>query len=136
MVWRPSRHPAQVSTVRTYTTAHSPPLSDSVVAGLGTIEELGEVAVVAGTTYKITVKYTNVPAPISSDEVGATKQPPLMMAALRVGGAMKLDDDQAIEDAVRLAEESDTVVLVIGLNMDWEAEASDRADLGDRKSVV
>ncbi|KAM0751563.1 glycoside hydrolase family 3 protein [Meredithblackwellia eburnea MCA 4105] len=97
--------------------------------GLGTIEEVGTYPFVLGATYKITVKYTNVPIPVSSDEAGSVSQPPLMMAALRLGGAPKLDPRAAIEDAVKLAKESDEVVLVIGLNMDWEAEASDREGL-------
>ncbi|KAK4699085.1 beta-glucosidase, partial [Phenoliferia sp. Uapishka_3] len=94
--------------------------------GMGTIEEVGEVNFVAGTAYRITVKYTNTPSP---HEGGGLKQPPLMMAALRVGGAPKLDVEKAIKDAVDCARESDAAVLVIGLNMDWETEAADRAGL-------
>lgn len=94
---------------------------------------------------------------LSSDEEGEVKQPPLMMAALRVGGAPKIDPEQAIIDAVELAKSKDAVIVVIGtfcllalnhlffnyrcilkssshaligLNMDWEAEASDREGLG------
>lgn len=84
------------------------------------------------------MEYTNVPLPVShyyrrifllvtfhelaigirlqvsSDEEGEVKQPPLMMAALRVGGAPKIDPEQAIIDAVELAKSKDAVILVIG----------------------
>lgn len=56
-------------------------------------------------------------------------QPNLMMAALRVGCAPKLDEDRAVQDAVELAKSCDAVVVVTGNNMDIEAEASDRTDL-------
>lgn len=79
---------------------------------------------------------------VSSEEEGQVKQPPLMMAALRVGGAPRIDPDQAIVEAVELAKSKDAVIVVIGaysfflfrisrilssslytgLNMDWEAE--------------
>lgn len=68
------------------------------------------------------------PIPISSDQ-GEVKQPPLMMAALRVSGAPKIDPATALDDAVTLARDADAVVCVIGTNMDWEAEASDRKGL-------
>ncbi|BGP39734.1 hypothetical protein JCM10450v2_003703 [Rhodotorula kratochvilovae] len=98
--------------------------------GLGTIEETGIVPFVKGQTYKVTVRYTNVARPLTEAEqaVGG-KQPPLMMAALRLGGAYKLDEKDGIEDAVAAAKEADGVVLVVGTNMDWEAEAADRESL-------
>ncbi|KAK0482182.1 glycoside hydrolase family 3 protein [Armillaria novae-zelandiae] len=86
------------------------------------------VNLVKGQTYEILVKYTNTPIPVSSDQ-GEVKQPPLMMAALRVSGAPKIDPATALDDAVALARDADAVVCVIGTNMDWEAEASDRKGL-------
>ncbi|GAA5874294.1 hypothetical protein JCM8547_007555 [Rhodosporidiobolus lusitaniae] len=105
--------------------------------GLGTIEEIGTVNFVAGKTYKITVTYTNHPRPADEtaqekeddDEEEASKQPGLMMAALRVGGAPRINDDKAIEEAVELAKEADAAIIVIGTTMDWEAEAADRESL-------
>ncbi|GAA5898000.1 hypothetical protein JCM6882_003304 [Rhodosporidiobolus microsporus] len=106
--------------------------------GLGTIEEIGTVDFVAGKTYKITVTYTNHPRVADEaadangaedDEEEASKQPGLMMAALRVGGAPRINDDKAIEEAVELAKEADAAIVVIGTTMDWEAEAADRESL-------
>ncbi|KAG7448394.1 beta-glucosidase [Guyanagaster necrorhizus] len=96
--------------------------------GLGTIEETATADLVKGQTYEIFVKYTNTPLPVSSDQ-REMKQPPLMMAALRVSGAPKIDPATALDDAVSLACDADAVVCVIGTNMDWEAEASDRKGL-------
>ncbi|BGP03092.1 Beta-glucosidase [Rhodotorula toruloides ATCC 204091] len=104
--------------------------------GLGTVEEVGTVAVQAGKTYKIVVRYTNHPREVAEEredeqdeEEGGQKQPSLMMAALRLGGAPRIQEDESIEHAVKLAGGSDAVVVVIGTNMDWEAEAADRASL-------
>ncbi|GAA6008860.1 hypothetical protein JCM10207_001749 [Rhodosporidiobolus poonsookiae] len=100
--------------------------------GLGTIEETGIVDFTAGETYKISVRYTNVPRPLDDNEqedADGQKQPSLMMAALRLGGAPKVDEDKAIAEAVELSKEADATVVVIGTNMDWEAEAADRASL-------
>ncbi|BGP27283.1 hypothetical protein JCM10295v2_006247 [Rhodotorula toruloides] len=104
--------------------------------GLGTIEEIGTVDVEAGKTYKIVVRYTNHPREVveeqeaqQEDDEAGQKQPALMMAALRLGGAPRIQEDESIERAVKLSSESDAVVVVIGTNMDWEAEAADCASL-------
>ncbi|GAA5891753.1 hypothetical protein JCM6882_006195 [Rhodosporidiobolus microsporus] len=99
--------------------------------GLGTIEEVGTVDFVAGKTYKVTVKYTNGSRPVdaSEEEEGGGGQPSLIMAALRLGGAPRIDEEKGIEEAVELAKAADATVVVIGTNMDWEAEAADRESL-------
>lgn len=40
-----------------------------------------------------------------------------------------IDPDKAIEAAVNLASESDTVIIVGGLSPDWESEGFDRPTL-------
>lgn len=40
-----------------------------------------------------------------------------------------IDDDEAIAEAAELAKQSDTAVVVAGLNADWESEGYDRPDL-------
>lgn len=47
----------------------------------------------------------------------------------RLGGAAKIDPDKAIEDAVRLASQSDAVIVVAGLTPEWESEGFDRPSL-------
>ncbi|KAK4688956.1 beta-glucosidase, partial [Tremellales sp. Uapishka_1] len=98
--------------------------------GLGTIEETGVFNLVEGEKYHLTVRYTNYFPPMDSEAVGTGGQPALVMAALRVGGAPKLDSDEAaIAEAVKLAKEADAVFCFTGGNMDWEAEGADRASL-------
>lgn len=63
------------------------------------------------------------------DEVKKGGQPPLMMAAVRLGGAAVIDEESGLEDAVKLSSECDATIVVIGTSMDWEAEAADRASL-------
>ena len=42
---------------------------------------------------------------------------------------MKIDPEAAIQSAVKLAKESDVVVLVAGLSPEWESEGFDRPTL-------
>ena len=52
-----------------------------------------------------------------------------MLAALRVGCAPQLNPEQAIDEALELAQRCDAVVAVIGTNMDIEGEGGDRPHL-------
>ncbi len=98
--------------------------------GLGTVEETVKIDVTAGQTYKVRVEYTNVPRPVTGGASVNKKQPSLMMAAFRLGGAPFIDEDNSIAEAVELARTNQgPVVCVIGTSMDWEAEASDREKL-------
>ena len=42
---------------------------------------------------------------------------------------MKIDAQQALEDAVKAAAHADAVVVVAGLSPEWESEGYDRASL-------
>ena len=44
----------------------------------------------------------------------------------RLGGVEKIDEEDAIVAAERLAASSDVVVVVAGLSPDWESEGFDR----------
>ncbi|KAF9485175.1 glycoside hydrolase family 3 protein [Pholiota conissans] len=48
---------------------------------------------------------------------------------MRAGAVKIVDADVSIREAVALAHESDVVILVIGLNNDWETEGADRQDM-------
>lgn len=48
---------------------------------------------------------------------------------VRVGGQQVKDEDQAIAEAVKLAEAVDIPILLVGLGSDYEYEASDREHL-------
>jgi len=48
---------------------------------------------------------------------------------VRLGGAELVDEDEEMKKAVKLAEEADLVIAVVGLNSDWETEGYDRTSL-------
>jgi beta-glucosidase len=79
-------------------------------------EATGRIALKAGRTYEVVVEYA----------AGGTKA--LGFKAVRVGVTKPLGDE-AIERAVELAKVSDTVVLCVGLNGEWDTEGQDRPNL-------
>jgi beta-glucosidase len=46
-----------------------------------------------------------------------------------LGGCEKIDNEQAIQEAVELASKSDVVVFIGGLTPEWESEGFDRPTL-------
>lgn len=46
-----------------------------------------------------------------------------------MGGAEKIDPDEALKDAAKAAAEADVVIAVVGLNHEWESEGFDRPTL-------
>lgn len=48
---------------------------------------------------------------------------------VQLGGAEVVNPTELLEDAVKLAQEADAVIAVVGLNADWEAEGYDRTTL-------
>lgn len=56
--------------------------------------------------------------------------PVLLLGAIRLGGCLKIsNEDEAMEDALQLAANSDVAFCFTGSTMDWEAEGGDRQDL-------
>lgn len=92
--------------------------------GSSTIEVKGSVPMEAGKTYEIKVEY------------GSTKTSPLRKdATITFGGALgigmckKIDEQEEIKKAAALAKSVDKVVLLIGLNGEWESEGFDRPNM-------
>lgn len=93
---------------------------------------------------EVLVEYTNTSPPDSEGDRDLS-QPALMRGVVRyfvkcticitddimqrLGGAAKIDPDKAIEDAVKLASQSDAVIVVAGLTPEWESEGFDRPSL-------
>ena len=96
--------------------------------GAGTIEEKGVCDVEAGERYHIEVEFTNFKNPGKTAEVAIKRgQPSLMTAALRLGGTMKIqDEERAIQDAVDLVKSCDAAICLTGSDLGWEGEGSDR----------
>ena len=68
----------------------------------------------------------NVRAPADEDPIEALMD---TNAGVRLGGAEVAPPDELMASAVKLAEEADAVIAVVGLNADWETEGYDRTTL-------
>lgn len=92
--------------------------------GAATVEVRGKLAVEAGRAYKVRVEYGST----------ATGDMPFE-GALPVGGALHIgvgrvvDPKEEIQKAVDLAKLVDKVVLVVGMNQEWELEGFDRPNM-------
>ncbi|GJJ11758.1 hypothetical protein Clacol_005996 [Clathrus columnatus] len=94
--------------------------------GRGTLEETGLFNVTAGKSFNIRIEYINTPPPGTGESGGPQASPTF---GLRLGGAPKIDADEAIKEAVQLASQSDVVVIITGLSHEWESEGYDRPTL-------
>ncbi|KAJ6539657.1 glycoside hydrolase family 3 protein [Mycena capillaripes] len=92
-------------------------------SGLGTIEKRIVVeGLKAGQPYELEVR-------ISTSDFIAKALSFTFWGGIRLGGVRQFDGEEAIKSAAALAKDSDAVVIVIGLNHDWESEGFDRPDI-------
>ncbi|KAH9994097.1 glycoside hydrolase family 3 protein [Russula compacta] len=94
--------------------------------GEGTLEEKGTVQLKAQKAHKIYVEFSNVQGPADGDEDERVLD---TGAGVRLGGAEVQDSEELLESAVKLAEDADAIIAVVGLNADWESEGHDRTTL-------
>ncbi|TXT07462.1 hypothetical protein VHUM_03182 [Vanrija humicola] len=93
----------------------------------GIAEKRGTFKVERGRTYTVRLVHD------SRRPVDAGKQTqPLQIHGIRLGAQPLISDDDAIAEAVAAARAADKVVIVAGLNSDWESESYDRPDLSLR----
>ncbi|KAI3545279.1 glycoside hydrolase family 3 [Colletotrichum abscissum] len=90
---------------------------------VGTVEETGTKALVAGQTYNITVKFASGAASKVKDADGVVS---FGGGGVRIGGVEVRDADEEIHRAAELAKSVDQVVICVGLNADFEQEGHDR----------
>ena len=93
--------------------------------GAATVEEIGTINLRAGIAYEVTVKYGTAPTAKTADRAVVT----FGAGGLRIGMCKRIDPEQAIKDAAKLAAEVDQVIVFAGLNNDWESEGFDRPDM-------
>lgn len=89
--------------------------------GSGTIEVTAKTQLEAGRKYKITVEYGSGPTSELARDASA--------GGLQVGVRQVIPPDVEVQHAAELAKAHDKVILCIGLNNEWECEASDRPDM-------
>lgn len=93
--------------------------------GSGTVEEKGVYDLKAGVSHSILVEYVNVSAKNDLEDERIQDS----NAALSLGGAEVIDEEETLKEAVQLAKEADVAVVIIGLGPDWETEGYDRTTL-------
>ncbi|KAM0425876.1 hypothetical protein ACHAPT_008814 [Fusarium lateritium] len=102
-------------------TSKPPKTMQTPMFNQASMEVTAEIEVKEGQEYQITVLLNN--ESIQAKAGAATA------GGLRIGCCEKLDEDQALEDAVKLAKTVDVPIIVAGLNADYESEAVDRKNL-------
>ncbi|KZO92455.1 glycoside hydrolase family 3 protein [Calocera viscosa TUFC12733] len=88
-------------------------------------EAMADFELQPNVAHDIRIEFSNLnPSPLGERKGGWNRR-----ATVRLGGFPVLNEDEGIKDAVEKAKSADAVVLVIGLNGDWESEGYDRTDL-------
>ncbi|KAI9737341.1 MAG: hypothetical protein M1834_009495 [Cirrosporium novae-zelandiae] len=93
--------------------------------GAGTGEVVGSIDLKKGQSYKLLVDFGS--APTSTVKVHGTTN--FGKGGFRLGGRARMDPKEAIAKAAKLASEVDQVVVIAGLNGDWESEGHDRCNM-------
>lgn len=83
--------------------------------GAGSEEAIGEVELDAGQVVELRVEYS--------------RDDPAHLGGLRIG-MLEPEAKDLMQAAVTAARQADAVVLLLGLNGEWETEGSDRVDMG------
>ncbi|CAE7230745.1 unnamed protein product [Rhizoctonia solani] len=109
----------------------SNPVPGHVFFMTGTLEVLNTVELTAGKPAEIKLQFTSPVAARAKGfaQIGAGSLSLEGRGGCRWGGGRAFEDDQGIKEAVDLAKKVDKVVLVVGLNNDWESEGYDRDNM-------
>lgn len=104
------------------------PVPGHVFFMTGTVEVLGTVELEAGKPAEIVLQFTSPVAARARGftHIGAGSLSLEGRGGCRWGGGRAFEDDEGVKEAVDLAKRVDKVVLVVGLNNDWESEGYDR----------
>lgn len=92
---------------------------DAFFLGSGTREEKGEVTLTKGKKYHVKCEFGSSPTSTIDSEYAEA-------GGVYFGGQIKTSHEKAIQDAVKVAQSVDKVILVIGISKDWESEGFDR----------
>jgi len=97
----------------------------------GTVEVCGTVELEGGKPAEIVLQFAS---PVAAQargfvQVGAGSLSNESRGGCRFGGGRLLEDDEGVSEALEVAKQAETVVLVVGLNNDWESEGYDRTDM-------
>jgi beta-glucosidase len=93
--------------------------------GAGTIEKPGHFILEAGRTYSVLIQFGSA----ATSAMVIPGVPAMRGGGLRLGGVWSSHPAADIENAVRVARDVDQVVIIAGLNSDWECEGYDRSHM-------
>ncbi|KAG8717130.1 hypothetical protein FRC09_014708 [Ceratobasidium sp. 395] len=107
------------------------PIPGHVFFMTGTLETTGTIELEGGKPAEIVLQYASPVAAQSKGfaQVGAGSLSNESRGGCRFGCSRVFEDDVGVNEAVEIAKKVETVVLVVGLNNDWESEGYDRTDL-------
>lgn len=94
--------------------------------GLGTPEIKGKFKTQKGKSYKLQIQFGSG---ATSEVVKGANKTFYGGGGLIFGGSVVIDSERAIADAAKNAKSFEQVVVITGLNKDWESEGADRKDL-------
>jgi len=97
----------------------------SAFLGSGTVEEQGSIRLEKGRQYRLLVQWGC--AETSKLKIGGLVD--FGQGGVRIGAAMSLSQEQAINDALVLAKQAEQVVIFAGLTGEWESEGYDRQNM-------
>lgn len=97
----------------------------SAFLGTGTVEEQGAIYLEKDRQYKLLVQWGC--AETSKLKIGGLVD--FGQGGVRIGGALNLSQEQAINDTLVLAKEAEQVVIFAGLTGEWESEGYDRPNM-------
>ncbi|KAH7325555.1 glycosyl hydrolase family 3 N terminal domain-containing protein [Stachybotrys elegans] len=105
-----------------------------VVWGSGTIEEIGSKELVAGQDYRVRLEWGCA----KTSKLSPTGPVGGKHGGFKLGVCRRIHPDDAIAEAVEVAKNADQVVLVVGLNGEWETEGEDREmmDMGSQSNTL
>ncbi|KAG8738833.1 hypothetical protein FRC10_006444 [Ceratobasidium sp. 414] len=98
--------------------------------GTASCEVLGTTTLEAHKPAQLVVQYASSPIAHSRGYSRTNLDAiPEIRGSCRFGGGRVFSEDEGIQEAVDAAKQANAVVLVIGLNNDWETESQDRANM-------
>ena len=93
--------------------------------GKGTVEEVGEIELEQGKTYKIRIEFGSANT-TTMETIGMVN---FGGGAVHLGACLKMDPEQMVLQAIQAAKDADCTIICAGLSGEWESEGFDRTHM-------
>ncbi|KAL2208837.1 glycoside hydrolase family 3 protein [Sarocladium strictum] len=90
--------------------------------GKGTVEEVGEIQMEEGKTYKLRIEFGSANT-TTMETIGMVN---FGGGAVHLGAILKMDPEQMVLQAIEAAKNADCTIICAGLSGEWESEGFDR----------